>query len=499
METISFLAFVTLLRVVLTSAQRVLARVAFDGAQPGEFEGEEREIASELFGPVDEIPSAARSVLVIVKGARVGGTYVFAALYSLWRALTADLSALAPGELAVAVIVAPDTRLGRQALRFALGAAKSVPAIAKRIESVTADSFSICRPDGCVVAIEVLPATRGGASLRGRSLVSAVLSEASFFRDETAAVNDVECFKAVAPRVLPGGLVVLESTPWIEAGLVYEEFTKNFATPRTAMAVHAPTLLMRDDERTRSVVARETERDSDNAMREFGAQFMSGGSGLFFGPELVGPALDRALEPGRRFKGQVSVGGDFGLVTDCSAFVAIEEVDDELIVIDTMEMRPKKGAPLKLSDVVARACEFAAKNGQNTIRVDHHELVAAREHLPSGFSLESCRGGGDAKEDRFLRTREAFRQSRFRIPGKFIKLTTQLGLVVSKPKPGGGTSIILPRRNGTHLDLCAAFVLAVDELTTRADDFEEALRRTSFADIRAVFGRLQGVGDRLWR
>lgn len=476
MEAVTFLAFVTLLRVTLTPAQRVLARVAFDGEQPGDLEGEDREIAAKLFGPIDEIPPAARAVLVIVKGARVGGTWIFGALYSLWRALVADLSALAPGERAVAVIVAPDTRLGRQALRYALGAARTVPSIARRIESVTSDSFSLRRPDECVVAIEVLPATRGGASLRGRSLVSAVLSEASFFRDESASVNDVECFKAVAPRVLPGGLVVLESTPWIEAGLVYEEFTKNFATPRTAMAVHAPTLVMRVDQQTRSVVEREQERDPDNAAREFGAQFMTAGSGLFFGPELLGPAVCRDMAPGRRFKGRTAIGGDLGLVNDASAFVAIEQLGDELVVIDALELRPKKGAPLKLSDVVARACEFASKNGANVIHVDHHELVAAREHLPRGFSLEPCRGGQNPKTDRYLRTREAFRQSQIRIPLTLVKLSTQLGLIVSKPQPGGGTSIVLPRRSGTHMDLASAFVLAVDALTTRENRMLRALR-----------------------
>jgi hypothetical protein len=118
-----FTTFVHNLGVTLTPAQRVLALVAFDGVQPAALDGEDRELAARLYGPIDEVPASARGVLVAVCGARAGKTRVLGALYSLFRALTADLSRLAPGEIAVALIVAPDMRLARQCLGYALGAA----------------------------------------------------------------------------------------------------------------------------------------------------------------------------------------------------------------------------------------------------------------------------------------------------------------------------------------------------------------------------------------
>jgi hypothetical protein len=69
-------------------------------------------------------------VLLLVKGARIGASYIVAALDSLYRALTANLSTLAPGEQATALVVAPDLRLARQVLRYALGAAQGVASIA---------------------------------------------------------------------------------------------------------------------------------------------------------------------------------------------------------------------------------------------------------------------------------------------------------------------------------------------------------------------------------
>jgi hypothetical protein len=88
-RALPFVEFVSrVLRVQLTPAQRVLCLVAFDGVEPEQLDGADRELAVKLFGPVDTIPSMARDVLVAVCGARSGKSYVLAALYSLWRALT---------------------------------------------------------------------------------------------------------------------------------------------------------------------------------------------------------------------------------------------------------------------------------------------------------------------------------------------------------------------------------------------------------------------------
>lgn len=467
--TMSFCSFVSdVLRVELTPGQRVLARVGIDGVPPERLDPAEREMAGRLFGPVDSVPVEARLVLAIVKGARIGGSYIFGGLYSLWRSLTANLSSLAPGEQGVGLIVAPDLRLARQVLRYALGAAESVPSVSRLIESSSTDSFVIVRPnDGARVAIECLPATRGGSAVRGRSLVSAVLSEAAFFRDSSAVVNDSDVFRAVMPRVMPGGLTILESTPWAEAGLLYDLFTQNFGDPSSALVAHAPTLTMRPDERTSAIVANERARDPENAEREFDAQFISGGSGLFFGPELLRPALfDGPIIATAPAGADMSIGGDIGLVSDASAFVSVARRDDIITLCDALEMRPKKGTPLKLSKVIAAGCSFAERFGRRTIRVDHHELEASREHLPEDFILSPCDGGGDAKTARFLRIRDAFRAEHIRIPSALSRLTSQLSHIVSRPLPGGGTSIILPRRAGTHLDLASAFILAVDEALT---------------------------------
>jgi hypothetical protein len=287
---VHFLTRVLVLQVQLTRAQLVYCAVVFDRVDPCDLAAADRDIGSELFGDVDRIPEAARHVACTLKGARVGGTWLHS-LYLLFAALTADLSGLAPGEQGFAIIVAPDLRLARQALRYCSGAAKATPSIAQFVVTDGVDSLQLRRPqDDRVVSIECLPATRGGSAVRGRTMVAALLDEASFFRDDTSVVNAAEIFRAVVMRILPGGLLSMISTVWSETDLLWEKVTNNFGAPQSCVAAKCPTLTMRDDTRIRQIVAEEYERDQQNAAREFDLVPFAAGAGLFFAAATIDAA-----------------------------------------------------------------------------------------------------------------------------------------------------------------------------------------------------------------
>lgn len=274
----------------LTPAQRVLGLVCFDGVQPADFEESDREIALQIFGTLATIPTVAREVLAWVKGARIGGTRMGTMrLYQLGHAVELDL---AHGERGFGLIVGPDMRLARQSFAYALGCAKEDERSDKlAIIRESKDSFEFERHDGHLIAIECLPATQGGSAVRGRTLVGAVMTEGAFFRDKDFVINDTEVYRALAPRIVKGGQLIVESTPWAEAGLLFDLFTQNHGRPTTALACHCPTTLMRPDERTRAMVERERLREPDNAAREFDAAFMSAGSDLFFDPITIDDAM----------------------------------------------------------------------------------------------------------------------------------------------------------------------------------------------------------------
>lgn len=471
------------LGVELSPAQRVLALVAFDGAEPAALEGHDRELARQLLGSVEVIPTEARDVLVAVCGARSGKSYVFGALYALWRALTAELSTLAPGEMATALIVGPDLKLSRHVVRYAVGAAESVPGIAQLIVAKSDLTLSLRRPDGHLVSVEALPAARGGSAVRGRSLVSAMLDESAFHYDAASGyvVNDQDTFDAVSPRILPGGLVVVASTPWAEIGMLYTMFVENHGHPVTAIAVKAPTLLMLDTERNRRVVAREEQRDPDNARREFRCVFGIGNK-RFFPRDAIERCTDTGRlsavpkhVEGRRFV----IGYDASDKRDrCAIVAATSEWSDPDPVTQNREHRvtivwsAETWKPNSSLDNIQRVKAFCRKFDAQHVYIDQFGGESLRELLRyHGVSSTIIQiRGGDAEESKLGRhraVRDGFIAGHIRLPD-LPELRNDLAQVASKLGSGGVEKIVAARTAGGHADLASALVLAVSVLLERS-------------------------------
>lgn len=456
---ISYIEFVTqVLAVELTPAQRVFALVCFDGAEPVDLEGADRELASELFGEAETFPKIARDVLAMLVGGRSGKSYL-CALRVLHLALTHPLTTLAPGERGFGLIVAPDQSLAEQSLRYCSGAANANPTIRAMIVSDTVGWLTLKRPDGQVVTIWRKAATRGGKAGRGRSLFAALLDEACFFLDSNYVVNDDEIYKAVAPRVLPGGQLLIPSTPWLEQGLLFTLYSENRDDPKIAMAVHAKTTTMRPDEHTASFVERERIRDADNARREFDAEAMSAGTSAFFDIEEVRATLDPSMPLILQPQGfqRAWCGLDTGFRRDPSGAAIVRESRGRLELAELIEIRPKKGERLKPSEVIKHIIDRARFHGCEAIIADGHYIETVREYVGTVPLL-------DAPADKsvpYIETRTEIKEGRLHIPKEQTQLVAQLKDVVSKPTPGGGLQISSPRKGGTHGDRVSALTLAV--------------------------------------
>jgi hypothetical protein len=470
----SFTTFAAARGITFSPGQSVAFRVLFDGVDPGGFEDkDDASLALSLFGAVAQpVPPIAREVAVIVKGARIGGSR-FSSLRALHLALTVDLSTLAPGEDAFVLFVAPDMRLARQTMRYALGAVRADPTLRRLIEGEPSrDGFTIRRRSGGPrVTFECLPATRGGSAVRARSIVCAVLSEAAFFRDKDYAINDAEIYRAIAPRVLPGGQTILESTPWLESGLLYELYRDNWGDPSTALVAHAPTLTMRPDARTQAIVEAERKRDPDNAQREFDALFVGGGAVAFFDEISLKNAI-QAERPTVSFVKagwRAGAGGDLALISDSSA-LAIVGYDGtaryELLQVE--EKRPEKGKPLKLSAVIKDFATTLRAHRLRAVTLDGHHREPAREYTDEEkITIVAAPEGQDGKYETYRAVRDALREGRMIIHDD-PRMLAQFRAVVARPQPGGGMKISSPRTRAGHGDLVSAIVLAVHDASNGA-------------------------------
>jgi Terminase large subunit, T4likevirus-type, N-terminal len=478
--TLTFLEFCELLGVDLTPAQLVFAKVAFDGVEPKDLRGNERAIAYKIFGAVEIIPALARFVVAVAAGARSGKTYL-GALRLLHLALVTPLTTLAPGEQAAAIIVAPDMRLARQPLRFALGAVQRTPVLKQLLCRLTTDSFTIERGDGHVVTVEALPATRGGAAIRGRSLVAALCDEFAFFRDESAAVNDQQTHEAISPRIVRGGQLLEVSTTWAEAGLLHKFWVEQFGKPKSVLVAHAPTALMRPSEKDRIEV--EYERDPINAAREFGAEFLSIGAGAYF------VEVDACVEQSRKVPLapepalHAVAAADFAFNSDHSWLFIVRVEDGRAVVADWLEIKPRKGSPLKPSEVVGRFAEVMKRHGVEELHSDGHYKEAIKEALEKhGLRFRASDGGLSGKLKNYSAAQTLIREVKALLPNLPL-LLTPLRETTVKPLPGGSLHISHPRRsNKGHGDAAAACVLALAAVAP-------VIRRGGFRDVGAVGAR----------
>lgn len=446
------------LGVELTPGQAEFARVAYGGGQP------DTALSRRLFGAVEHVPAAARNVVAAVCGARAGKSYVLVAMRLLWGMLTRDVSRVPPGPRAAALIIAPRDSLRAEVLRYALGAVRSKPELARLVIAESAELFALRRPDGYEVEFKTGVATSGGTAARGQWWTDFALDECAFFRDASFKVNDAELYRAGSARVLPGGQTIVASTPWAQAGLLYELHRDNFGKPTTALVAHAPTLVLHDSPMTRSIIERERQRDPDNARREFDAEFMTGGTTVFF----EGPTIEQATteEPFAPRPGDViAAGGDFGFRSDSSALVLVALRDGVLHVYGGTEERPEGGAPLRPSQTVAAFARTIAGRC-SYLMADGHYREAIAEHLET-HGLHYAAAPAQPAET-YVRARMLLREGRVRLhPLPFReRLVQQLREVHGKPTSGGGMSIVHPRwATGGHGDLCSALVLALWQVT----------------------------------
>ncbi len=468
-----FLDFLHWLNVVPQPGQAEFCRVAYDGREPLD-----RPLAERIFGAIefDSLPVGVRDVVVAVCGGRGGKSYLLVALRLVWGMLVRDLSPLAPGQQAYATVVAPNEKLRQEVVNYALGACRSKPELREllRLPRGTRDDdivseFSVYRAD-CdkLVTFSAATATRGGYAVRGRWHTDLALDEAAFFRDSSYKINDEEIFKAGKPRVLPGGQTIIASTPWAEAGILYEMWRDNFGKPSTALVAHAPTLLLNDTSYTRQIVEAERKRDPDNAKREYDAAFMTTGTTVFFEAASVDASLTD--EVFARLPGDnIRAGGDFAFRSDSSALIKVAARGGVLHVFGGVECRPEDGKPLVPSRTV-EAFAGCIAGDVGYLMADGHYREAIAEHLDKHKLAYAPAPVHPV--DTYVRARMLFRENRIRIhrpnlpEGMAERMVRQLREVHGKPTSGGGMSIVHQHwARGGHGDIVAALVLALWQLS----------------------------------
>ena len=246
----SFLGFCSWLGVELTPGQAEFARVAYDGLEPVD-----RDLAVQIFGP--DLPVGRRRVVAAVCGRRAGKSYVMVAL-RLVHGMLVRVPPLPPGIKAVAMIIAPRSNMRDDGVRVRAWRHREQAGVARNAR--IAEGRDVHAPTSGRQAghLRVRRCHRWRYGCAWSMVLDFALDECAFFRDNTFKVNDEELYKAGRSVLLPGGQILITSTPWAETGSLYRMWKTR---PDNAHVAHAPTLVANDNHITREIVHEAEEED----------------------------------------------------------------------------------------------------------------------------------------------------------------------------------------------------------------------------------------------
>jgi hypothetical protein len=309
----------------------------------------------------------AREAWLVV--GRRGGKSRVAALVAVYLACFRSYAdVLAPGERGTLPIIAADRRQARTVMRYIVGLIEGCPMLARMVANRTADSIELTNG----VSIEVH--TASFRSIRGYTVVAAVLDEIAFWRTDDSANPDREIVAALRPAMstVPGALLIGISSPYARRGVLWDMHRRHFGHDGDVLVWQAPTRAMNPtvDER---VITEAYEADEASAAAEYGAEFRRDIESF-----IAREVIDSATVPGRvglppvrgvRYFGFVDPSGG-GQDSFTLAVAHVEERQGQRIAV--LDYVSERRPPFSPEQVAAEYAEALKSYRVTTVQSDRY-------------------------------------------------------------------------------------------------------------------------------
>jgi hypothetical protein len=323
------------------------------------------EVFRECTGRSD-IPTAGFFEAWLICGRRSGKSFILA-LIAVFLAVFRDWSQfLIPGERGVIKIIATDRRQARVIHRYCRALLQEVEALAELVQADNDDEIVLT--NGIVIEIQ----TASFRTVRGYTVIAALLDELAFWRSDDLAANpDSEIIAALRPAMatVRGGMLLVASSPYARRGELYRAYRRHHGKDG------APVLCWRAATRTmnptvpQSVIDEALEDDSANAAAEYLAEFRTDIE-TFISRE----ALEAVVIPGRVELPRVT-GVNYAAFCDPSGgsgdsfTIAIAHAEGQTGVLDYVcEVRP----PLDPGAVIGEFAKILRDYGLSEISGDRY-------------------------------------------------------------------------------------------------------------------------------
>jgi hypothetical protein len=236
------------------------------------------------------------------------------------------------GEKALCSCLASDRDQSKIVLNYVRSYFDDLPLLRSMLGRNTATGFDLSN------SVDVSITTNSFRAVRGRPILTAILDECAFWRDERSANPDEETYRAITPGMatLKDSMLIGISSPYRKAGLLYRKFKEHYARDTDdVLVIRAPTKVL-NPTIDQSVIDRALEDDPLAAKAEWLAEWRDDITGCV-SSELIEAAVDRGVTvrppvPGVRYVSFVDPSGGM----HDSFIAAVAHLDGTVVVLDCL-------------------------------------------------------------------------------------------------------------------------------------------------------------------
>ena len=213
----------------------------------------------------------------LICGRRSGKSFIVALVAAYLATFINWKQFLKPGERGMVVIIASDRKQARAIFNYLTAFITGIPLLNKMVTRKTNEIFELSNQ----VSIEIQ--TASFRSVRGYTIVAALLDEVAFWSDENSTNPDKEILTALRPAMatIPGAMLFAASSPYYESGILYEAYDEYYGKDDKGIIVwKGPTWDM-NPTIPKEFFEKEKQKDPIAFMSEYGAVFRKGAQGLF--------------------------------------------------------------------------------------------------------------------------------------------------------------------------------------------------------------------------
>jgi hypothetical protein len=375
-----------------------------------------------------------------------------------------------PGERPLILLIAAGRSQSRSLLGYVRGLFE-IPALKALITRETQDGFELSN------GVDISVGTADFRTIRGRTVLTCVMNEVAFWRDENSSNPDKEIYRAVLPAMASLGdqaMLVMISSVHRRGGLLYEKWEKSFGKDDPNTLVITASTRQLNPTISQQIIDDALADDPQSAAAEYQSIWRDDLASYITLAEVMA-CVDsnvtvRPPAPGVKYVGFI----DASSGRSDSYTAAVASRDGDIGILHCVVEIPAPADPVQATATVAAMLK---SYGISEVFGDRYSVgFVASELARYGLTLQHT---GKSRSDLYRELLPSLRSRRVRLL-HHERAISQFAALERRALPAGGERIDHPSYGNAKDDLSNAIsgaLVTLDATPSRADNWIEYLRR----------------------